>query len=299
MRQTKCPVCYTPSIKFTPEFSLVSCPNCGLTWTFIEKAINSEALYEDEVYAVVDNRKSIFEKIIFGEAKKVIATVTTMLGHQKKTKVLDFGSGKGQFLVQAKLSGWETFGIETSTSRAAFAKEKYGLEIQTGFYQGGKINTGKFDLITLFHVLEHLPEPLALLHELTQNNLTKDGILVIEVPNYGSWQSRIAGKDWMHLDIPRHLSHWTEAQLIDQIQTLGFTKKLVQGFSIHLGVLGMMRAILGKFGYQGNIIFDLKNRQKPQLLAGIFFTLPISFLLESLAVLFQKGGVLRIYFKKN
>lgn len=299
MRQIKCPVCNAPANKSSPEFSLVPCQKCGLTWTFIDKAIDAAALYEDEVYAVVDNRKSVFEKIIFGEAKKVIASVSTLLGHPKKTKVLDFGSGKGQFLVQAKLSGWETLGIETSTSRAAFAKEKYGLEIQTGFYQGGKINTGDFDLITLFHVLEHLPEPVALLHELTKKNLKSGGILVIEVPNFGSWQSRIAGKDWMHLDIPRHLSHWTETKLLDQIQPLGFTKKLVQGFSVHLGVLGMMRAIMGKFGYRDNIIFDLKNRRKPLLLAGILVSLPFAFVLESLAVLSQKGGVLRIYFQKK
>ncbi|ERM81311.1 hypothetical protein P872_10530 [Rhodonellum psychrophilum GCM71 = DSM 17998] len=299
MRQIKCPVCNAPAKNSPPELALVPCHQCGLTWTFIEKAIDAEALYEDEVYAVVDNRKSIFEKIIFGEAKKVIATVSTLLGHEKKTKVLDFGSGKGQFLVQAKLSGWETLGIETSPSRAAFAQEKYGLEIQTGFYQGGKINTGEFDLITLFHVLEHLPEPVALLHELTNKNLSKSGVLVIEVPNYGSWQSRIAAKDWMHLDIPRHLSHWTADQLKNQMKTIGFIPVKQQGFSIHLGVLGMLRAILGKFGYRGNIIFDLKNRRKPLLLASILVTLPLAFVLESLSTLFQKGGVLRIYFRKD
>ncbi|OYX14389.1 MAG: hypothetical protein B7Z16_14525, partial [Algoriphagus sp. 32-45-6] len=72
MRQITCPVCFTPP-KIPPKaLHRVECNSCGVNWTFIPEAIDSESLYRDEIYAVVDNRKSIFERIIFSEARKIL-----------------------------------------------------------------------------------------------------------------------------------------------------------------------------------------------------------------------------------
>ncbi|MBW3467527.1 class I SAM-dependent methyltransferase [Arthrospiribacter ruber] len=298
MRQTECPLCHTPPSLATEDGSLVKCAACQLNWTFLPTEFDPEALYQDEVYAVVDNRNSVFEKIIFREAKKVIQTVRK---HSKSNaiKCLDFGSGKGQFLLQAKHAGWKGVGVETSIPRAEFARNMYGLNIHQSYYEGGKIEGGEYDFISLFHVLEHLPEPIPLLDKLCKENLKKDGLLLIEVPNLASWQAKMAGKDWMHLDIPKHLSHWDEDLLVSEVEKLGFRKITSQYFSIHLGVLGMLRSLLGKIGYRGNIIFDLKNRRSQALLFKIALLMPLAFLLEMLSTLLGKGGVMRIYFKKN
>lgn len=297
MRQLICPVCNTHPTSQTNHFELVTCKNCSITWVYLKDEIDAESLYEDEVYQVIDNRKSVFEKIIFREARTVLETLKSILHQKEKPKILDFGSGKGLFLEQVKLMGWRPYGLETSKPRAAFAEKFYGVPVSTEFYTSGIILGGNFDVITLFHVLEHLPEPLILLENLLKENLNADGVLVIEVPNYKSWQAKIAGKQWMHLDLPRHLSHWNEKLLTEKMKALGFKKVKSQYFSIHLGVLGMLRSLMGLTGYKGNIIYDLKNRRKPAILFQISLILPLAFILELLSVPFRSSGIIRLYFK--
>ncbi|MFC0262411.1 class I SAM-dependent methyltransferase [Fontibacter flavus] len=299
MRQEQCPVCHAKGQVGLLHLSIQKCEQCQVSWTLIQEDIDVDALYEDKVYAVVDNRKSIFERVIFSEAEKVIRTVTGIINKTNPIKCLDFGSGKGQFLLKAKEAGWQTLGLETAKERADFSREKYGLDVIEKYYHSGKIGEGEFDVISLNHVLEHLPHPIELLQELTEKNLKPGGILIVEVPNLHSWQSNIAGSKWMHLDIPKHLTHWHEQVLSQKITALGFDKIKSQYFSVHLGVLGMLSALLGNLGYKGNIIYDLKNRKNPGLLIGIALILPFSFLLETLAVPFKKTGILRLYFKKH
>lgn len=298
MRQQQCPNCATTT-DFGRHLALVKCTNCGIQWTYLKEDIQADALYEDEVYAVVDNRKSVFERIIFSEATKVIHTSQSLLRSSNQLSVLDFGCGKGQFLMQAKSFGWQTLGLETAAARADFAKKKYGLEVLNTYYEGGKLSSHAFDVITLLHVLEHLPEPMQLLQSLVEHNLKKEGVLVIEVPNAQSLQAWIAGKDWMHWDIPKHLSHWNEKSLEKALLNIGFYKKKTQYYSVHLGVLGMLRALMGKFGYNGNIIVDLKGKKKLGTLILLGILLPLAWIFELVAVGIKRGGVLRVYFQRG
>jgi SAM-dependent methyltransferase len=240
MRQTQCPVCQTPTNNFPTANSLISCPSCKVKWTYLPEEFDAEALYSDEVYAVVDNRKSIFERIIFSEAKKVLNKAKKLNPEAKR--LLDFGSGKGLFLYVAESMGWDGIGVETSQDRANFAIEKYGVKVLSEYYSQGKIEGGNFDLITLNHVLEHLPDPIALLEELLKENAK--GLLYTEVPRENSWQAKIAGSNWMHWDIPKHLSHWNEEALGNEIGKLGFKK-------------GWLSFLLFPFGSFGNAAGDV------------------------------------------
>lgn len=296
MRQIICPVCATKSLSDHPsEQSLLDCQSCGVSWTFFQKDIDSDALYSDEVYAVVDNRKSIFERIIFSEARKTLRIAENQLP-TKERRLLDFGSGKGQFLLAAKERDWDALGIETATERAEFAREKYNVNVISEFYDTGKIGVGQFDFISLNHVLEHLPSPISLLQKLIVHNLSDQGLVYIEVPRRNSWQAKISGMDWMHWDIPKHLTHWTEPVLIDQMSKIGMRKKASRRFSIHLGVLGMLQVILSFFGYKGNLILNLKREKSPFLMLAILVILPFALIIETIACFFNRGGILGTYF---
>lgn len=297
MRQVSCPVCQTaPTFSPNPQ-SLCECATCGVRWTFLPEDIRWEDLYRDEVYAVVDNRDSIFEKIIFSEARKVLGKAKSIVPNAKR--LLDFGSGKGQFLAVAKVLGWDGLGIETEAQRAHFAREIYGVHVLSDLYSQGKIKSGDYDLITLNHVLEHLPNPMNLLQELLQQNLAPGGAIYLEVPRADSWQAKIAGPNWMHWDIPKHLTHWNCPTLEAELKKIGVSIIAKRSFSVHLGVLGMLQALMSRLGFKENLIYRLKRKKSLRLILGIGILLPFATILEALSVLFGKSGILGIYGRKN
>ncbi len=298
MRQITCPVCKTSPESNLLVFSICVCKGCGNRWTFIPQEIDADSLYKDEVYAIVDNRKSIFERIIFREAKKILGKADS-ISTSKTKRLLDFGSGKGQFLAVAKELGWTGLGLETAKDRADFAREKYGVETRQEFYSEGKLEQGNFDLITINHVFEHLPNPLGLLKELLDSNLSREGLVYIEVPRADSWQAKFAGQNWMHWDIPKHLTHWAEAGLVKELNLIGYQKVEERTFSIHLGVLGMLQALMSQLGFKGNLILNLKRKRTPGLLLGIAVLLQFAWILEAVSVPFGKSGIIGIYLKSN
>ncbi len=297
---SKCPLCYCESYYVIYEhllkrscISIVKCRDCLHAYTLADYVVESSELYNDSIYKVVENRKTIFDKILNWEYKRVRKRITML--KPSKGSLLDFGSGKGKLASLAKQNGWNVNCVETAVERALYAKKVYGLEVNTDFYSTGRIFDSVFDVLTLFHVLEHLQSPASLLHELIRYNLKKDALIVIEVPNINSWQARIAGRHWMHWDIPRHLSHFSPARLEQFTASLGLTTLRTGYFSFHLGVLGMTDSILKKLGYRNNIIYELKNRKNKLIIFAIVFLLPLSFLAETIASLAGSGGVVRKY----
>lgn len=295
-----CPICdgnvYQYLFKELPQCehgSIVKCSKCSHFYSLLMHDMDAQALYSDEVYQVVENRDSIFDRILNWEYGKVLKQLARL--RPGKGNLLDFGGGKGKFGWLARQDSWSAKCVETSAGRAAYAREVYRLDVDTNFYDKGRIFDVQFDAITLFHVLEHLPRPRALLHELVSSNLKPDGMLVIEVPNITSWQAAFAKSQWLHLDVPRHIQHFSPSRLKQMLSDLGFKSLKTTFWSFHLGVLGMLDSLMKLLGYQGSIIFELKNKKTPKLLALIGLTLPFAVLLEGVAAMVGRGGVIRMY----
>ncbi len=301
---TGCPICHSHDYKtyyekaFNYQYAnIVRCEKCGHIYSLLTEEVNTDELYNDKVYRVVENRDSIFDRILDWEYTRVINKIKIF--RPAKGSLLDFGCGKGKFGWLAVKNNWQVKCVETSISRSEYAKKVYHLDVSTEFYNKGRIFENRFDVITLFHVLEHLPQPMDLTRALTRDNLDNYGLLVIEVPNIESWQSTIAKEKWIHLDVPRHISHFTEKRLLQMMKDIGFTPVKTSFFSFHLGVLGMLDSLFKLCGYKKNIIFELKNRKTIGLLLKIFFVLPFALLLESIAAWSGKGGIIRTYLKYN
>jgi 2-polyprenyl-3-methyl-5-hydroxy-6-metoxy-1,4-benzoquinol methylase len=280
-----------------PDSEILQCEDCGHVYSILKTDIDVNKLYSDQVYKVVENRNSIFDRIIQWEYNRVLHQMDKI--RPGKGSLLDFGCGKGKFGSLAQESGWKVKAVETAPDRAAYARDVYGLDVSSSFFTEGSIFNIRFNTLTLFHVLEHLPQPGILLEELVKGNLTENGMVVIEVPNLCSWQSMIAKENWIHLDVPRHIHHFSPNRLRKLLLDIDLNPIKMTSFSFHLGVLGMVDSLLKKAGYKKNIIYELKNKKSKILIIFIALVLPIAFIMEGMASLLGKGGVLRMYLTRN
>lgn len=275
---------------------LVKCLGCGHRYSIFNDTTNLVALYEDKQYKVIDTRGSISDYIVLVDSKRILRSIDKIT--DSTSRLLDFGCGKGAFMNIAHNRGWETKGVETAESRADFAKNIFDLDVDTGFYDNGTIGDAPFDVISLFHVVEHLPDPKHLLKNLVDHNLKDDGLLVIEVPLYESFQSRLAKQKWIHLDHHYHLSHFSEDTLDRLANDLGLSVVKKEYNSFHVGVVGMTQSIASLFGYRGMLIHDLKFSRTRKLLFMLALLAPIALIAEIVSSCLKRGGVIRIYCKK-
>jgi SAM-dependent methyltransferase len=126
-------------------------------------------------------------------------------------RYLDVGCGSGGSLGAAKALGWQITGIEVDDAAAAKAR-RFTDEIHVGDALTAPFAPGRFDVVTAFHVLEHVPDPVAMIRRMLEW-LAPDGLLIVEVPNAGGLGAAIFGKAWSGLELPRHLSHFSPKSL--------------------------------------------------------------------------------------
>ncbi|PQB05468.1 class I SAM-dependent methyltransferase [Aureitalea marina] len=126
------------------------------------------------------------------------------LGGSSK-RLLDIGCGTGDFLYFANRSGWNATGVEPDSGARSLALDK-SLDVRS---QWADLDEPKYDVITMWHVLEHIPELEACCKKLV-DLLKPGGTLIIAVPNYRSWDAVHYGPHWAAYDVPRHLWHFSK-----------------------------------------------------------------------------------------
>ena len=163
--------------------------------------------YRSEAYISHTDSSSSLKDKIYQSVKKFMLQKKLRWINKKfpqKGKLLDIGAGTGDFLALAKLDGWKVKGIEPEISARKKAEEK-GVKL---FEDSSHFKSEKFDVITMWHVLEHVPDLKAKIIEL-ETLLKKDGLLIIAVPNYKSFDASYYKEFWAAYDVPRHLWHFS------------------------------------------------------------------------------------------
>jgi 2-polyprenyl-3-methyl-5-hydroxy-6-metoxy-1,4-benzoquinol methylase len=164
------------------ELRTVICSDCGLVWSD-PFPHNARKFYEED-YRL--NYKKTYEP----KAKHVLRAGNVALTRHEKIKhllanpqtMLDVGTGGGEFAYLLKSLGHNIQGIEPNKGYGEYSAAEYGLQLQHGFIQDGEFEPESFDLITIWHVLEHTEDPFFVINKL-RSLLKVDGILVVEVPN--------------------------------------------------------------------------------------------------------------------
>jgi SAM-dependent methyltransferase len=148
------------------------------------------------------------------------------------TRLLDVGCGSGAFLKEMKQRGVDAAGFEFSADAAACARDASGAEVRAGASLGEAGYTpGSFDVITLFHLLEHVPAPYTLIADV-RRLLSPNGCLIVQVPNIQSWQARLFGSRWYGLDVPRHVVNYSNRSLERLLRECGFRIQRVRHFNL-------------------------------------------------------------------
>ena len=153
-----------------------------------------------------DGNKSLFEKMYqFVKSIALKNKLNLINSESQKGKILDIGAGVGDFLSVAKNNGWDTTGIEPSDKAKAIAKSK-GVTFVESL---SELPNNSFDVITMWHVLEHVPN---LEHQIAElKRLIKpDGTVIIAVPNFNSFDANYYGHFWAAYDVPIHLWHFSK-----------------------------------------------------------------------------------------
>lgn len=135
-------------------------------------------------------------------------------------RILDVGCGPGSLIELMKANRWEGTGIELSPKYVRYAKSKQ-LDVIEGTLKEAKLGSESFDVVTMMHTLEHIPEPLLELQE-AMRVLKTQGLLVVAVPNISSLMARISGASWEWIAPPLHLYYFTPRTLRRMAEKAGF-----------------------------------------------------------------------------
>ena len=301
-----------PLLKIDDKFSLARCEDCGLVATSPSVPADAIGRYYPASYYGDNNRRfnALLEGLIpFFRNRRAVAIEKFV----PTGRVLDVGCGRGILPALMRDRGWDAHGLEFSETSARHARDELRLPVFVGDFLKSSYADSSFDAVVLWHVLEHVPDPVATLVRARQI-LKPGGLLVIAVPNFESLQARFAGRHWFHLDVPRHYHHFGLVLLSRLLTSNGFSLLDVSHLSLEYNPYGWIQSLLNTLGFRYNLLYDLlKNPSARSLqhplrtaplqslltLAVLPVIVPLSFGLTLLEVLLRRGGTVEIYARRD
>jgi 2-polyprenyl-3-methyl-5-hydroxy-6-metoxy-1,4-benzoquinol methylase len=281
------------------RFELWRCPACG---TAITGSSPEPALHDAGAFRAGRPR-------LFSLAAPVLRVYDVrrlvLLGRlaMPPARVLDAGAGQGRFVAAAAAAGYAAAGIEPSRRGVQRAAE-IGVPLKMSGIEEFEPRTGSFDVISLWHVLEHLERPGAALSRL-RGWLAPGGGLLIGVPNLAGLQARMSLDHWYHLDVPRHRTHFTPAGLSQLLAARGFQVLEIHHVLLEHNPFGMWQSAVNLATRHPSYLYNLLKRNAPLDPRDLAITLlaaplaPVAALAELAAGLARRGGTVAVLARRT
>jgi SAM-dependent methyltransferase len=288
------------------RFELWRCDACGLIRTRPVPAA-MDRFYPDGYYGDRERYGSFATALLARVHAARAARLTALNGGPGR--VLDIGCGPGLLLDALRRRGWTASGIERTAGAAACARERLGLDVHVGGWQDSGVAEGTLDAVILWHVLEHLAAPDECLRWAV-DRLKPGGIALVGVPDAGSPEARWTGEHWFHLDVPRHLVHFTRDTIDALVRRSGLEIAATSGFAPEYDLFSVVQSTLNFAGLAPNALYNFLRRGDARMLASMpawdtFASLvssvplvPLGALVTTLAGLAGAGATVTLYCRK-
>jgi SAM-dependent methyltransferase len=202
------------------DTTLSRCSQCGFLFDAGHSAEELQELYGDDYFEAYSGGGDYAEaeEQRRTEARKRIEWLKQ---YKQSGSVFEVGAASGFFLDEARKAGYEVAGVEPAPGVAEYARERFSLDVKTGFLEDADLPAAGYDAICAFHVLEHIHDPLEVLKDI-RRSIKDDGVLLLEIPNIESVMAKKRGADWMHLRLPHHVGFYSPEQLGGLLKDAGF-----------------------------------------------------------------------------
>lgn len=238
-------------------FDVVRCSECGLGMTVPAPPPSELARYYPQQYR--GNRHAGTGSF---RSRRRAAAVGRHFPPGFRGRLLDLGAGAGDFAVLMRRQGWEVAATELDAQPVQALRER-GIDARLPAHLEDADWQNCFDAVTCWHVLEHVNDPPAVLEQ-ARRALAPRGILQVTLPNLASWQARAMGRHWFHLDLPRHLFHFTPAALDRLLGRAGFAVVARSTFALEYDWFGAIQSPLNALLPRQNVLFDSLTRARGQ-----------------------------------
>jgi SAM-dependent methyltransferase len=276
------------------EYELERCASCGSAVT--DGRPPAPEAYESGQYAQAPPRFAgpiaAFQRFVTRQPVRYLRRA----GLQDGARVLDIGAGPGRLVEALTETGFQAAGIDPSRRSVALAHQAGRAVERRALFDHAEAG---LDAAVMWHVLEHLEDPPAALATV-RAWLRPGGLLLIGVPNLASLQAEVAGEGWLHLDAPRHRTHFTADGLRRLLVRSGFEIVRTHHLVLEQNIHGMWFALLTRLGMRPSFPFHFLKRNIDARPADLALTvlglplLPVAALAEGGAALTHRGGTVAV-----
>lgn len=285
------------------RWRVLHCGRCGSGWLFpAPTPAEVRSLYPQEYYgesgAKFEGPIELFVRVVAARQARFLAQ-----GLRAGASVLDVGCGRGVLLSALADRQLQVHGFEISAAAIQGADPRAQIVVADDILHAG-FQADSFDEVIFWHVLEHLANPRQVIAEV-RRILKPGGRLIVAVPNFSSWQSRWSGACWFHLDLPRHLIHFSRSGLLALLRETDFEVHSEHHFSLRQNPFGWIQSWLNQLGcWPRNQLYSRLQRQganargaslsgaSQRLLAAVL--LPAAVVLSLLEAAFRQGGTFHV-----